>query len=263
MIKSLLTTALLAGAIAAPVQAASYYLFDGDSSAAVEIANGVVVNSFSTFGLAYPVAVTSTIWLGGRDNGGSVEYTLAGTPTGNTAAGGALITQLLDGTSDGSRNYGVTCCSGQNVVTIANADWSNQQTLFNLSENGTGIAFDTSTGTLFVSGFGGTIMNYALDGTVLGSFGADLVALAYDRASDSLFGWNRNASSLDQYSKSGTLLQSQVVNVGAFGVSNPFGGEIAASAAAVPEPASWALLIAGFGLTGAAMRRRRTASVAA
>jgi hypothetical protein len=28
---------------------------------------------------------------------------------------------------------------------------------------------------------------------------------------------------------------------------------------AVPEPASWAMLIAGFGLTGAAMRRRRTA----
>nr|WP_243450482.1 PEPxxWA-CTERM sorting domain-containing protein [Polymorphobacter glacialis] len=32
---------------------------------------------------------------------------------------------------------------------------------------------------------------------------------------------------------------------------------------AVPEPASWALLIAGFGLTGAAMRRRRQAIVAA
>lgn len=31
------------------------------------------------------------------------------------------------------------------------------------------------------------------------------------------------------------------------------------SAQAVPEPASWAMLIAGFGLTGAAMRRRRTA----
>jgi hypothetical protein len=29
--------------------------------------------------------------------------------------------------------------------------------------------------------------------------------------------------------------------------------------AAVPEPASWAMLIAGFGLTGAAMRRRRAA----
>lgn len=32
---------------------------------------------------------------------------------------------------------------------------------------------------------------------------------------------------------------------------------------AVPEPASWAMLIAGFGLTGATMRRRRNAAVAA
>lgn len=31
----------------------------------------------------------------------------------------------------------------------------------------------------------------------------------------------------------------------------------------IPEPASWALLIAGFGLTGAAMRRRRMSSLAA
>ncbi|OYW83985.1 MAG: hypothetical protein B7Z20_11720 [Sphingobium sp. 32-64-5] len=31
------------------------------------------------------------------------------------------------------------------------------------------------------------------------------------------------------------------------------------SVGGVPEPASWALLIAGFGLTGAAMRRRRAA----
>lgn len=36
-----------------------------------------------------------------------------------------------------------------------------------------------------------------------------------------------------------------------------------AAGLAVPEPASWAMLIAGFGLTGAAMRRRRRATVAA
>ena len=29
----------------------------------------------------------------------------------------------------------------------------------------------------------------------------------------------------------------------------------------VPDPASWAMVIAGFGLTGAAMRRRRTLAV--
>jgi len=33
--------------------------------------------------------------------------------------------------------------------------------------------------------------------------------------------------------------------------------------AGVPEPASWAMLIAGFGLTGAAMRRRRVAATIA
>ena len=32
-------------------------------------------------------------------------------------------------------------------------------------------------------------------------------------------------------------------------------------AAGVPEPASWALLIAGFGLTGAVLRRRRATTV--
>jgi hypothetical protein len=35
-----------------------------------------------------------------------------------------------------------------------------------------------------------------------------------------------------------------------------YSGNLSFSAAAVPEPASWAMMIAGFGLVGAAMRRR-------
>jgi hypothetical protein len=35
------------------------------------------------------------------------------------------------------------------------------------------------------------------------------------------------------------------------------GGEIRGQFAAVPEPASWALMIAGFGMVGAAMRKRK------
>jgi hypothetical protein len=44
-------------------------------------------------------------------------------------------------------------------------------------------------------------------------------------------------------------------SVGDYVVANYFGIN------AVPEPASWAMLIAGFGLTGAAMRRRRAVAV--
>jgi hypothetical protein len=39
---------------------------------------------------------------------------------------------------------------------------------------------------------------------------------------------------------------------------NP-GGEIRANLTVIPEPASWVLLIGGFGLAGTALRRRRTA----
>jgi len=34
--------------------------------------------------------------------------------------------------------------------------------------------------------------------------------------------------------------------------------DFAASSAGIPEPASWAMLIAGFGLVGSALRRRNT-----
>jgi hypothetical protein len=48
--------------------------------------------------------------------------------------------------------------------------------------------------------------------------------------------------------------------------SNPgnpgYEGIVTAASGGVPEPASWAMLIAGFGLVGA-MQRRRTAVVAA
>jgi hypothetical protein len=42
--------------------------------------------------------------------------------------------------------------------------------------------------------------------------------------------------------------------------SNQMGLDNVVLNAAVPEPASWALMISGFGLTGAAARRRQTAS---
>ncbi len=81
-----------------------------------------------------------------------------------------------------------------------------------------------------------------------------------DRVSFDISGATRNAFfsigdnfySLDLATGAGTF-------IGGVGVEGLSG----LTAGAVPEPASWAMLIAGFGLVGATMRRRRTMTVTA
>lgn len=90
------------------------------------------------------------------------------------------------------------------------------------------------------------------DSTLGGGFTAIDEALTIDAAAEPLFTG---------------LLSSPTFKLGTF-VTTPFAvsalgaGSLTISVLAVPEPANWALMIAGFGLTGAAMRRRRTTAIA-
>ncbi|WP_309644310.1 PEPxxWA-CTERM sorting domain-containing protein [Phenylobacterium sp.] len=61
----------------------------------------------------------------------------------------------------------------------------------------------------------------------------------------------------------GQILRIQLkrdISPGAGGVTFGVGGTATFLASAVPEPATWAMMIAGFGLAGAAIRRRRSVS---
>jgi len=85
-----------------------------------------------------------------------------------------------------------------------------------------------------------------------------------------LLTWNDGGVETFNFGNGGLLTVSLDNNIefgnGLFGLSSlskTVGGTFTLTqAAAVPEPATWAMMIGGFGLTGAAMRRRRRIATA-
>jgi hypothetical protein len=253
LLKSVALLALLCSGLSA---APAYYLFDGDNNTAFQVdpETPALVNTFTIFQLGYAVAIVGDdIRVGERDDGTGFEYTLGGVPTGVSFTGGANFSQLIDGTGDGTYNYGVECCAGTNSVMRADLFWRGGTPLFTLPDHGTGITYDSAAGTLWVGLFDGTVRQYTLAGIELSSFSLSVVpaALAYEAASDTLWLHPRTGPTLEQYSKTGTLLQT--VTIPGWSPENIYGGEIVNVEQAVPEPGTFGLL--GFALAAVAVRR--------
>ena len=74
-----------------------------------------------------------------------------------------------------------------------------------------------------------------------------------------------NTDLIENYSLAGQALGAGTYMLtvqGTRGASGSFGGNVAFEAAAVPEPATWAMMLFGFGAIGWQLRRRRSSSLA-
>jgi hypothetical protein len=148
------------------------------------------------------------------------------------------------------------------LSTTANVASSHQIGIWNMS------------GTLLGSA---TVTPGAVDGTGFRYVGVSPIALA---AGDYLIGGRDTTSDGDNYRSSvsslvmgsGITFLGSAVSANGSGFANPniinsittggrFGPNFTYTLAAVPEPATWAMMIIGFGMAGTAMRTRRRVSV--
>lgn len=247
--------------VSGAAQASLLYVTNGDSArlAIVDTVTQTLVSTSQTAQGQYPIAVSSLVRLGSYYGNTASDYTLAGTSTGNDRTLTSI--NAVDGTTDGSFNYALNGAFSSNAtVTRYNLDWSNPVNMFSFggSSDLVGITYDTAAGSLWISS-STSIFQFSMSGTLLSQFSQSggRGSLAYDGSTDTLWYVENGNNSIQQYSTSGTLLQTETVQ----GLSsNNWGAEfaIAQSATAVPEPATFTIL--GVGVVGVgAVRRRRAA----
>ena len=121
-------------------------------------------------------------------------------------------------------------------------------------------AFDAAGDTLLRSTApnAGTFVNTNLAGVAFGPFGFNISVsnnFGFDISGGTGTAFVQNNNQFGTVS----LVTGQATLLGAIGAGNL----VDITAASVPEPASWALMIGGFGLVGSAMRRRAASAVTA
>lgn len=192
---------------------------------------------------------------------GTVYATYAGSQQGVTIRTPGLVQTSLFGTGVDASDLAVTP-GGSIYITAANSIYHYDlagtlinQMIFPISSiNYTGIDFGY--GLLFASyngsQLGYTVRDLGLNQLRAYNLGFDITGIAVGRSANLYL---TSANNIYEYDFFGNQL-----NVMTFPDSQILYSSI--DVAAVPEPASWAMLIAGFGLVGAVARRRREAIAA-
>ncbi|MBN8816664.1 MAG: choice-of-anchor A family protein [Sphingomonas sp.] len=252
----LVAVAALAAAVVQPASAATLIDYDVYAAGSAyisggsygDIASGSFTNANGSGGGNFTSRVASNNALTAD------AHTLSAYFAGLTATGTLTSGQY---TPNAATLVGST--SGINVFTIDGARWSQ---LYALSFSGLG------SGAIVNIVGGGDYSNFI--NLNFGGLAAENVLFNFvDASSITMNGWNVGGTVLapDAFLtlRGGSVAGSVIVD-GFHSEGSTIGGHAftgLAATTAVPEPASWAMMIVGFGMVGAALRRRRRGAIAA
>ena len=262
------TIAALASTPASAGPVTPYWLTAGDQGRTYVVQGNSVIQTHTYSPGAhheYPIAIADTVrTFGGVNTRFGREYNLDGTLTGTTYTNTGPFNGVWDGTTNASTaNYSLT--QGSHQVVRYDRDWTNPTVLFGttgLSSQWGGITYDSSDDTIWLKARGSNagLRQYALDGTLLGSFtvaGTTNWGLAYEEATDSFWSLGRQSGSwsIVNFDKTGAVLETTVI-AGLTG--NILGGEMQiGSQVEVHAPGAIFLFGAGVAFIGYRRRRRR------
>jgi hypothetical protein len=195
----------------------SYY-----NTAAYVVQNGSIVHQFTraTFDDGPGLVVQSTIKMVGQAPGAiGHEYDLQGNQLGGSYPNPGYV-DCYDGATDGAHNWTIAHndFASNFAVIVGDSNWANPQIAFVPNRRSSGIAYDPTDNTLWISNTTGSadrIQHYTTAGVMLAEFPIAAVngsgyGLALDPVDQTLWmpGAFGTQGSLFQYDKNGALLQT-------------------------------------------------------
>lgn len=237
MKKFLLAAALLPVLAAAPASAATFIL-GGPSANPVSVLRGAESVTATFTAAHFSVDPNSLTNLSQLIFDGKVSVTTAGLGV----QGGGSTTQIDTNTASKREALVLTASEALSISKLKLSEIDNNDTL-----------------QIYGIGAGGVLTSLGFDGTIkTGLTGAASVANSSANGGTS---WLTFSSPTSYYQ--GYVFTTRVGGDTVFGGDKGQGYRVDQIVAGVPEPATWAMLIAGFGMVGASARRRRPTSVTA
>lgn len=243
MKNTILSAALLSiAAMSAPASAATLtldtttlpstqgwqYVADGD---------GAGVPESGAFSIVGGELVQNTLGIGQSTGGGNLYYHASNLNPGD-AWTLTLVGKVSGFESNFGRSFGLSIGGGGSIVIgIAGDQIQYLDSVGALANVGFPLGFDPGAYNSYRLSVSGGLQSFSVNGNSI--FSNQAILGGFDAPSTILFG-------------DGTGFANAAANIRSVVFTSPGG---------VPEPASWALMIAGFGLVGSAMRKRTTTIV--